>query len=188
MEHHPQQKTPESGAAEDTAPLAFMGMLLVLGGVVRTISALSAFVFDGAGIRSLGWTIVSLVVIVAGFRILNYSEKKRELAVAAYKKPQAFPVSRAEPQEQLPDITIPNGLATDLQLPWLQDIHRQLQGMKTPEATAMRAEVEERMEAVRLAAIQRDLDAVAHIQDEGLRALRAQRAELGLEDKGEEQA
>jgi hypothetical protein len=67
-------------------------------------------------------------------------------------------------------VEVPEGLATDLQLPWLQDIRRQLQGMKSSEAAQMRKEVERRIELVRLAALQRDLEAVTELQDEGLAA------------------
>jgi hypothetical protein len=147
------------------------GLVLLLGAVIHLTSD---HTLQPSGTADMVWTLVGIAFglvgitsmimgVIAAFQL---AATVREVSAEEEVELQAKPPL----QEELPSLQIPEGLATDLQLPWLQDIDRQLQGMKSPEANQKRAEVERRIELVRLAALQRDLEAVTELQDEGLAA------------------
>jgi hypothetical protein len=129
----------------------------------------------GSTVNTL-WDIMGIVIVLVGIAaivigIMGVHKLIEAVDMSSRAREKPSPIPQRKPvAEELSVLEIPEGLATDLQLPWLQDLRQQLQGMKSPEAARMRKEVERRIELVRLAALQRDLEAVTELQDEGLAA------------------
>jgi hypothetical protein len=184
MEHRNRGYAPDSTRFVKAAASAMTGLSLLGGGLSLLLNSFG-LTADSAQTNPL-WGIVGAVFVIVGVLMICDCVKMvrpRHYVLVASNEQQA----PAVPPEQLPDVQIPEGMATDLQLPWLEAIHGELESLRSPQAATLRSQVEKRIEAVKLAAIQRDLDAAIELQNEGLQALRSQRAELGLADKGEEQ-